>query len=88
LITGNPKVTLGDALRQLENKIGTLHSALRNGFNSLYAYSSDAEGIRHGMLGESGLDVEDAKFMLIACSAFINYLAAKADKAGIELLQH
>ncbi len=85
LLTGSPKVTLGDALRQLESKLGTLHPALRNAFNSLYGYTSDAEGIRHGMLGESGLGVEDAKFMLIACSAFINYLAAKAEKAGIKL---
>ena len=85
LITGSPKVTLGDALRLLELKLGTLHPALRNAFNSLYGYTSDAEGIRHGMLGESELDIEDAKFMLITCSAFINYLAAKVDKAGIAL---
>lgn len=85
LITGGSKVTLGDALRQIESKLGVLHPALRNAFNSLYGYSSDAEGIRHGMLGESALDVEDAKFMLIACSAFINYLAAKVEKAGIQL---
>jgi len=26
---------------------------------------------------------EDAKFMLIACSALINYLIVKADKSGI-----
>lgn len=85
LITGSSKVTLGDALRQIESKLGVLHPALKNAFNSLYGYTSDAEGIRHAMLGESGLDVEDAKFMLIICSAFINYLAAKAEKAGIEL---
>jgi hypothetical protein len=39
------------------------------------------------MIGESDLDIEDAQFMLIACSAFINYLVAKADKAGIKLTQ-
>ena len=87
LITGNKKATLGDGLRQLESKLGDMHPALRNAFNSLYGYSSDAQGIRHGFLGKSDLDVEDAKFMLIICSAFINYLAAKADKAGIELSQ-
>jgi hypothetical protein len=37
------------------------------------------------MLGESGLNVEDAKFMFITCSTFINYLAAKAERAGIKL---
>src|SRR6266567_3196072 len=86
LITGNQKATLGDALRQLENKLGGgIHPALRNAFNSLYGYTSDAQGIRHALLGESNLDVEDAKFMLISCSAFIDYLFAKARKAGIEL---
>jgi hypothetical protein len=85
LITGNKKATLGDGLRQIESKLGGLHTALRNAFNSLYGYASDAQGIRHALLGESDLDVEDAKFMLIACSAFINYLIVKADKAGIDL---
>jgi hypothetical protein len=34
LIAGNQKVTLGDALRQLENKLGgSMHPALRNAFN-------------------------------------------------------
>jgi hypothetical protein len=28
---------------------------------------------------------EDAKFMLVSCSAFANYLFAKAAKAGISL---
>jgi len=87
LITSSAKATLSDALRQLENKLGTLHPALRKAFTNLYGYTSDAEGIRHGMLGESDLDIEDAKFMLITCSAFINYLVAKADKAGLKLTQ-
>jgi hypothetical protein len=85
LITGNKKPTLGEGLRQLESRLGGLHPALRNAFNSLYGYTSDAQGIRHALLGESNLDVEDAKFMLISCSAFIDYLFAKARKAGIEL---
>ena len=85
LIAESQKATLGDALRKLDSKLGGMHSALRNAFNQLYGYTSDAQGIRHALLGESELDVEDARFMLIACSAFVNYLVAKADKAGIEL---
>ena len=30
-------------------------------------------------------EFEDAKFMLVACSAFINYLVEKSIKAGIDL---
>jgi hypothetical protein len=87
LIVGSPKATLEEALRQIETKLGFVHPALKEAFRKIYAYSGDAQGIRHAWLGESNLDVEDAKFMLIACSAFINYLVVKADKAGIQLPQ-
>ena len=78
-------MTLGTALGKLESKGVVIHDNLKGAFKKIYWYTSDAQGIRHGLLGKADLDVEDAKFMLIACSAFINYLLAKADKAGIEL---
>ena len=62
-----------------------MHPALNKAFSTLYGYTSNAKGIRHALLEESTLDFEDAKFMLVACSAFINYLKVKASKAGIEL---
>jgi hypothetical protein len=34
------------------------------------------------LLEESTVDFDDAKFMLVSCSAFVNYLAAKSSKAG------
>ncbi|MGQ9708742.1 MAG: AbiJ-NTD4 domain-containing protein, partial [bacterium] len=36
-------------------------------------------------LDEPNLSFEDAKFMLVSCSAFINYLITKAAKAGIKI---
>jgi len=51
----------------------------------MYGYTSDEDGIRHAMLEEPDVGFEDAKFMLVACSAFINYLKVKADKASINL---
>jgi len=36
-------------------------------------------------LDESNIDFEDAKFMLISCSAFINYLKVKISKANLKL---
>jgi len=83
LITGNPKAKLGQALKEIEDKVG-LHPALKSGFNSLYGYTSNAEGIRHALLDESDLNFEDAKFMLVSCSAFANYLTSKSSKAGIK----
>jgi len=76
IITAKPKATLGQALAQIE-KSHELHSALKSSFSSLYGWTSDADGIRHKLLEQSKLKQEDAKFMLIACSAFINYLLTK-----------
>ena len=86
IISKNEKATLGQALKIVENKVG-LHGALKKGFSSLYGYTSSADGIRHalGLLEEQNLSFEDAKFMLVSCSAFINYLISKASKAGIKI---
>lgn len=83
LISGDSNADLGKALAEIEKegKI-ELHGALKKGFNRLYDYTSDA-GVRHGMKSDPNLDVEDARYMLVTCSAFINYLIVKADKAEI-----
>lgn len=81
-IIGGKKATLGTALKKIKDKIG-LHPALEEAFSKLYGYASDAEGIRHALLEEANLDFEDAKFMLVACSGFVNYLIVKGQKAGI-----
>ncbi len=78
VITGKPKATLGQTLAEIE-KSHQLHSALKESFSKLYGWTSDASGIRHKLLDGSTLNQEDAKFMLITCSAFINYLLVKAD---------
>ncbi|ODB61381.1 hypothetical protein A7309_15150 [Paenibacillus polymyxa] len=84
IITGEHKAELGKALKILSDKIG-LHGGLRAGFSSIYGYTSDEGGIRHAMSDEKEICFEDAKYMLVACSAFVNYLIVKADKAGIVL---
>lgn len=73
--------TLGQALKRLEaDGAVKTHPALNGAFRQLYGYTSDAGGIRHALLEEDSLDFEDAKFMLVSCSAFVNYLQAKAVK--------
>jgi len=85
-ITGDKSATLGKALDAIEQKTRIkLHGALKSGYDKIYGYASDAHGIRHAMLEESSLDFEDAYYMLVSCSAFVNYLVAKAQKAGIAL---
>ena len=83
-VSGNPKATLDQALKELQ-KNTNLHAAIKKAFSNLYSYTSDAQGIRHALLDEPNLDFEDAKFMLVSCSAFINHLITKSSKAGIKL---
>jgi hypothetical protein len=54
-----------------------LHPALKKSFSSLYGYTSDEQGIRHAMSKEPNLTADDAKFFLLSCTSFINYLKAK-----------
>lgn len=72
------KGTLGQLLKKLEDNIG-LHSALKTAFSSLYGYTSDEGGIRHAILENKEIKFEDAKFFLVICSAFVNYVNAKMD---------
>lgn len=79
VIAKNEKATLGDALQEIEKlKTINLHSALKAAFEKLYGYTSDEGGIRHALIDQPNSDAEEAKFMLVSCSAFINYLRTKA----------
>ena len=73
--------TLGPALSKLEKKGVTLHPMLKQAFDKLYFYTNDKEtGIRHALMDETGTympNAEEAMFMLVSCSAFINYLNVK-----------
>jgi hypothetical protein len=73
VVTGRSAATLGEALSSLE-KQRRLHPALKGGFSKLYGYTSDEGGIRHAMLEEPALTAADAKFFLLSCTSFINYL--------------
>lgn len=81
IITNDNHATLGEALKLLENKGIALHLALKKGFSSIYGYTSDEGGIRHaeGMF-ESNVTFEEAKYMLVSCCAFVNYLTAEMGK--------
>ena len=71
---GTEKGTLGELLPKLEQR-QPLHGALKSAFGSLYGYTSDEGGIRHALLDDGrNVTFEEAKFMLVACSAFINYV--------------
>lgn len=84
VLSTDARDSLGGALDKIKGKI-KLHPALEKGFKQIYGYTSDTDGIRHALMEESTCDFEDAKYMLVSCSAFINYLIVKADKSGIKL---
>jgi hypothetical protein len=70
--------TLGQLIKKLDTEIG-LHPALKTAFSSLYGFTSDEGGIRHALMEQNNSDYHDAKFMLVVCSAFINYVEGKAE---------
>lgn len=84
LITGEN--TLGKALNKLESKGLDVNSQLKSGFEKIYAYTNDkSSGIRHSIINvPKNPDFSDAKYMLVSCSSFINYLISKAKKIGME----
>jgi hypothetical protein len=77
-----PKGDFSKALAKLETKT-KIHGALKQGFISIYGFTSDEKGIRHPLLDKSDANVDeaDALFMIGACSSFITYLLNKA-RAG------
>lgn len=73
---------LSTALKELAKKT-PIHGSLQAGFNSLYGYTSDEDGIRHAILRDGEVGFEEAKYMLVACSAFVNFLIGKSRSAGL-----
>jgi hypothetical protein len=66
-------------LNKLQEKI-ELHEALKKAIGSLYGYASDNDGIRHAIMDKENNDFSDAMFMLVTCSAFINFVEGKLSK--------
>lgn len=75
------KGTLGQLIKKMEDEIG-LHPALRSAFSSLYGYTSDEAGIRHAIMESENVNFEEAKFFLVVCSTFINFVNAKLALKG------
>lgn len=86
IITGlsGSQATLGAAIKKLKDNGIHIHGAMESAFSSLYGYTSDETGIRHGGIDFKDAPAEDAKYMLISCSAFVNYLIEKWTKVNSE----
>lgn len=73
---------LDKALIILDNKV-KFHGSFKSALSSLYGYTSDESGIRHPILEEKDIGFDEAKYMLVSCSAFVNFIIAKAEKVGL-----
>ncbi len=73
-ITGDSKATLGKLTERLN-----LHPAFQDGLNNLYGFTSDASGIRHASYSDKHPkpDQNTARFMLVLCSSFVNYIISQ-----------
>ena len=75
------KNNLGDALNELEKTGVVIPKVMKIGFDKLYGYTNNKEtGIRHALMDNEGTYIpssSEAIFMIVSCSAFINYLYAK-----------
>ncbi len=81
-VSGGKANGVDDAVEALAAKT-EVHGALKAAIKKLYGYSSDAEGIRHAILDQANVGFDEAKFMLVACAAFVNFFVSKASKAGL-----
>ncbi len=81
-VTGTTGGGLDKALSRLDERVH-FHGAFRAGILSLYGYTSDEDGIRHAILDEPTVGFDEAKFMLVSCSALINFLISKAVTHGV-----
>ena len=86
VVANKPNATLGQCLGAIQ-KVKPLHGAFVEALNRLYGYTSDADqGIRHAASDEATpVTKADAQFMLVACSAFINYLWSVAAEVGMKI---
>lgn len=83
VISGNEKAALKDAINGLIANGMNIHGSLKSAILALYGYASDEGGIRHAEREtESTVTFEEAKFMMVTCSAIVNYLVAEYGKHG------
>jgi len=80
LLAGKDSHGIEPALNVLVHKHKlNLHSQFKAALQNLYNWTSDADGVRHAILDEPTVGDAEARFMLVTCSAFANWLIAVAD---------
>lgn len=73
---------LDKALGKLDTQV-KFHGGFKSGLLNLYGYTSSEDGIRHAILKEKDVGFDEAKYMLVTCSAFVNFIIEKAAKIDL-----
>lgn len=82
-VTGDEKGTLGAMLKKMDG----LHPSFEAGIAKLYGFAGDEAGIRHGTTKDPVMNITqaDAKFFLVLCTGFINYINSKIAEGVIKI---
>lgn len=73
IVLNKPGATLGALVDQFN-----IHPAFKKAIKELYGWTSDEGGIRHAENGkELKIDEKEARYMLVQCSALVNYIISK-----------
>jgi hypothetical protein len=78
---GSAQPTLTPALQKVAKEL-FIHEKLESAYIDIFHYTSNHAGIRHGNKDGSHAEEGDARFMLVTCSAFCNFLIDRTIKRG------
>ena len=82
IVIGRANVALNKGLQSLPFEID---NNFKQGMIRLYSWTSSSDGIRHGAHeGEILSGFDEAKYMLVSCCAFINYLISKNESNKVQ----
>jgi hypothetical protein len=83
-LTGDTNASLGKAIKRLRENGVRIPPVIEVAWSKLYGWSSNEGGIRHALSGEETIGFAEAKYMLVSCSAFVNYLVdSSRTSAGV-----
>ena len=69
---GTPKAGIERGLQKLG-----LHPQHAQAWSNIFNWMSDEDGVRHGMKGPPQVGIPEARYVVVACSAFVNYLVSR-----------
>ena len=78
------RVAAGDTKVDIEKGLQKLgfHHQLKQAWNNMYNWTSDEDGVRHTIKGAPQVGISEARYMVVACSAFVNYLVVKSSEGN------